>query len=62
MKPRITIEDQFTPRAIPIHQHSWLWKITLPCGKWKWLGSVRLFTIEEVLSSPKLRRWVKANA
>lgn len=62
MKPRITIEDHYCKGAAINFQHSWIWRVTLPNGKSRFAGAVKLFTIDEVIGCRKLQRWVKANA
>lgn len=62
MKPRITIEDKICKKAAPGFQISRLWKVTLPNGKSRYAGAVRLFSIDEVLGCRKLQRWVTRNA
>jgi len=59
VKPRLTIELYYCPKAAPGYERSWLWRCTLPNGATRTCGSVRLFSLEETLADRKLLRWAK---
>lgn len=54
MKPCITIElKQYRLDS------AYLWKCTLPNGRSRYCGAVRIFTLEEVLNCRRTRRWAE---
>lgn len=59
-KPRLTIELRTYPSAAPGHQRAYLWRCTLPNGESRTCGSVQVLSLEQAITSRKLRRWINA--